>query len=63
MVIFGGRIVDAKKRAPNKVPLFLEKSLVYLEQHGMDCEGLFRVSGSLENIRKIKDVIEKGICD
>eukprot|EP00026_Physarum_polycephalum_P003973 Phypoly_transcript_03990.p1 GENE.Phypoly_transcript_03990~~Phypoly_transcript_03990.p1 ORF type:complete len:710 (+),score=92.36 Phypoly_transcript_03990:119-2248(+) len=59
MVIFGGRIVDAKKRAPNKVPLFLEKSLAYLEQHGMDCEGLFRVSGSLENIRKIKEIIEK----
>lgn len=62
MVIFGGRLQDAKKRAPNKVPLFLEKSLAYLEQNGLDSEGLFRVSGSLENIRKIKDTIEKGMC-
>jgi hypothetical protein len=63
MVIFGGRLVDAKKRAPNKVPLFLEKSLAYLEQNGLDSEGLFRVSGSLENIRKIKEAIEKGQGD
>lgn len=61
MPIFGGRLVDAKKRAPNKVPLFLEKSLTWLEQNGLDCEGIFRVSGSLENIRKIKEAIEKGM--
>lgn len=61
MPIFGGRIADVKKKAPNKVPLFLEKSLVYLEQNGLDCEGLFRISGSLENVRKIKEAIEKGM--
>lgn len=61
MVIFGGRLSDAKKRAPNQVPLFLEKSLLYVEQHvGVDCEGIFRVSGSLENIKRIKEAIERG---
>jgi hypothetical protein len=61
MVIFGGKLTDVKKKAPNKVPLFLEKSLVYLEQNGLECEGLFRISGSLENVRRIKDAIEKGM--
>lgn len=60
MPVFGGRLSDARK-GPNKVPVFLEKAFNYLETNGLTSEGLFRISGSLESVKKLQATIEQSM--
>mmetsp|Transcript_14683 Transcript_14683/g.41773 ORF Transcript_14683/g.41773 Transcript_14683/m.41773 type:complete len:908 (-) Transcript_14683:200-2923(-) len=44
---------------PTLPPLFL-KSVAYLEQRGLEVEGIFRVSGSVARVKALKERFDKG---
>eukprot|EP01103_Thecamoeba_quadrilineata_P008064 TRINITY_DN17852_c0_g1_i1.p1 TRINITY_DN17852_c0_g1~~TRINITY_DN17852_c0_g1_i1.p1 ORF type:complete len:606 (-),score=137.21 TRINITY_DN17852_c0_g1_i1:59-1876(-) len=54
--VFGTPLAKVMSRPNNtNLPLILDKSLSFLEKHGLEVEGLFRISASASVIEKYKD--------
>ena len=50
---------QALKKPDLKVPEFVEKLCQHIEEHGLTTDGLFRIPGSVKNIKAAKDFIDK----
>jgi len=62
--IFGAPIEDLVSRPDacvDGVPKFIISALEYIQINALDEEGLFRISGSLETIKTMRNEIDKGI--
>jgi Rho GTPase-activating protein 1 len=61
--IFGVKLEEVMLHPLNKdkkVPFIVEKALLYVEQHGLQTEGIFRLSGNSNKIQEMKKLIDKG---
>uniref|UniRef100_A0A7S4IIV3 Rho-GAP domain-containing protein n=1 Tax=Vannella robusta TaxID=1487602 RepID=A0A7S4IIV3_9EUKA len=47
-------------RASESLPPIVEQACKYLEHNALQSEGIFRISGSQEDVRRIKDRFDKG---
>jgi len=61
--IFGvplGVLMKSNDQAGRSIPTLVENSLQYIENSGIDNEGIFRLSGSAIDIEKMKDLFDSG---
>ena len=52
---FGFTIEDIAKREGRCVPALLEHMISYILKHGLDEEGIFRISGSTDGVRELQE--------
>lgn len=44
----------------DQIPLAIEKMISFLELHGLNTQGIFRISGSVERVHALRDQIDRG---
>lgn len=59
--VFGGVLSEIVRRSPYCIPLVLHDCCKYLVKHGLQEEGLFRVPGNQEYIRRIKKAYDASL--
>ncbi|WFD35813.1 Rho-type gtpase-activating protein [Malassezia cuniculi] len=59
-VVFGGSLVDQLLRENAKIPRIVEACIRSVEENGMDYEGIYRKSGSLQQQRSIVQLFASG---
>eukprot|EP00123_Amoebidium_parasiticum_P009817 comp19725_c0_seq1/m.23507 comp19725_c0_seq1/g.23507 ORF comp19725_c0_seq1/g.23507 comp19725_c0_seq1/m.23507 type:complete len:553 (-) comp19725_c0_seq1:585-2243(-) len=62
-LVFGKPLLEGAKNNGGGAyvyPAFVEKALAYVEKHGMDLEGIFRLSGTASEITAYKDRLDNG---
>jgi hypothetical protein len=62
--VFGVSLNDALGRRVSRrhaIPPIITKTVVYLDQNGLEVEGIFRLSGSANKIESYKDEFDLGL--
>lgn len=59
LLTFGSRIDLICKREQRSVPSFVERCVAYVEQRGLDVDGIYRLSGNQAHIQKLRCQIEQ----
>ncbi|XP_048237240.1 rho GTPase-activating protein 12-like isoform X4 [Haliotis rufescens] len=57
--VFGSDLRELCEREHNTVPAFVTKCIAAVEQKGLDHDGLYRVSGNLAEIQKLRFIVDK----
>ncbi|XP_071102658.1 rho GTPase-activating protein 15-like isoform X6 [Haliotis cracherodii] len=57
--VFGSDLRELCEREHNTVPAFVTKCIAAVEHKGLDHDGLYRVSGNLAEIQKLRFVVDK----
>ncbi|XP_067649341.1 rho GTPase-activating protein 12-like isoform X2 [Haliotis asinina] len=57
--VFGSDLRELCAREHNTVPTFVMKCINAVEQKGLDHDGLYRVSGNLAEIQKLRFIVDK----
>ncbi|KAM9163933.1 rho GTPase-activating protein 12 isoform 3-T3 [Pangshura tecta] len=52
--VFGSNLTSLCQRENNSVPKFVKLCIEHVEEHGLDVDGLYRVSGNLAVIQKLR---------
>jgi hypothetical protein len=59
--VFGSTLVEISQRERLTVPKFVRTVTEVIEAKGLDVDGLYRVSGNLSSIQKIRCQVDQGI--
>eukprot|EP00002_Diphylleia_rotans_P024160 TRINITY_DN4762_c0_g1_i6.p1 TRINITY_DN4762_c0_g1~~TRINITY_DN4762_c0_g1_i6.p1 ORF type:complete len:368 (-),score=95.92 TRINITY_DN4762_c0_g1_i6:429-1532(-) len=54
------RILKRENRQGNEVPILIQEFLDYIQQKGLEEEGIFRVSGTKSHVERLKNDCERG---
>ncbi|RDD43818.1 SLIT-ROBO Rho GTPase-activating protein 3 [Trichoplax sp. H2] len=57
---FGGEVIEYLEATGRAIPLVVESCIKYITVHGLDLQGIFRLSGSSVDINSLKEQFEKG---
>lgn len=55
-------IEDFAQSETNRIPLFLEKCVRFIEEEGLDSEGIYRVPGNRAHVELLFQKFEEGKC-
>ena len=58
--MFGTPLDIVVARDGGEVPFIIRRVVEYIEENGMDSEGLYRVNGNAKNIEKMRLSFDKG---
>ena len=58
--MFGTRLDTLVARDGGEIPFIIRRVAEYIEENGMDSEGLYRVNGNAKNIEKMRLSFDKG---
>lgn len=61
-VYFGVDLGEQMERDNVDVPKVLQKCVETIEAHGMDSQGLYRLSGTTSRVQRLRARMEKGTC-
>lgn len=61
-MIEGTALSDFLQSDKNLVPLFLEKCVEFIEQEGVDSEGIYRVPGNRAHVELLYQKMQEGEC-
>lgn len=53
-------LMETKREKGRTIPTLIEKACNYIEEHGLDSEGIFRISGEVLETEGFKDTIDQG---
>uniref|UniRef100_A0A8C0DM33 Rho-GAP domain-containing protein n=1 Tax=Balaenoptera musculus TaxID=9771 RepID=A0A8C0DM33_BALMU len=56
--VFGANLANLCQRENGTVPKFVKLCIEHVEQYGLDVNGIYRVSGNLAVIQKLRFLIE-----
>lgn len=59
-MIEGGTLSDFIQSEKNLVPLFMEKCVEFIEQEGLDSEGIYRVPGNRAHVELLYQKLQEG---
>lgn len=59
-MIEGGQLTDFLLSEKNFVPLFMEKCVEFIEQEGLDSEGIYRVPGNRAHVELLYQKLQEG---
>lgn len=59
----GACIADFVQSEKNFIPLFLEQCVEFIEQEGLDSEGIYRVPGNRAHVDLLYQKLQEGMCD
>jgi len=54
--------VMARKSQRGKIPHIITKAVEFIDQNGLDVQGIFRISGAASSLSKYKDELDRGLC-
>ena len=58
--VFGVPLKTLVRREKRDVPHFIEKSINFIREYGLNMEGIFRLSGRATQIEKLRDQLDQG---
>lgn len=58
--VFGSSLVEICKRERSSVPRFIRRCTAVIEERGLDTDGLYRISGNLSAVQKIRCQVDQG---
>lgn len=59
--VFGSTLMEISQRERSAVPKFVRVVTEVIEAKGLDVDGLYRVSGNLSAIQKIRCQVDQGM--
>ena len=59
-IVFGGTLEGLAKAGGKSIPEFLEKCVEHVELHGLDSQGIYRLSGNANTVQKFRTQINQG---
>uniref|UniRef100_A0A452RZG0 Rho-GAP domain-containing protein n=1 Tax=Ursus americanus TaxID=9643 RepID=A0A452RZG0_URSAM len=60
--IFGSHLHTVCERENSTVPRFVKQCIEAVEKRGLDVDGIYRVSGNLATIQKLRFIVNQGNC-
>ena len=58
--VYGSSLINLCKREKRSVPLFVEEITTAIESRGLDMDGLYRISGNLSEVQKLRNQVDHG---
>lgn len=61
--VFGTPLEDVMKRDDHvnkEIPIVLDKCITFVEKHGLEEQGIFRLSGNFAEVQKLKILFDRG---
>lgn len=58
--MFGVDLAEQMARDGVDVPLVMEKCCVAIEKYGLRSQGIYRISGTMSKVAKLKERLDKG---
>ncbi len=58
--VFGSNLLNLCKKEKRNVPIFVEEIIAVIETKGLDMDGIYRISGNLVDVQKVRQLVEHG---
>ena len=58
--MYGSNLNNLCKREKRSVPLFVEEIINSIESRGLDMDGIYRISGNLSEVQKLRNQVDHG---
>ena len=58
--LYGSNLINLCKHERRMVPLFVEEIIKSIENKGLDMVGIYRISGHLAEVQKVRHQVDQG---